>query len=186
MNAKETPLTDGEIVIILQGELQHAWGFYRAAKAELDVRGATIRMACDRLGGSVEGRSPQPGNFLQRIDELVGLESELLAARSRERTIREWAESIIKFGASHTDHPMWRDGQKALAESLIWRLAAAPSAERVEPPTPMCPKCSTVMVQTFDYRRVNAIAETATPNGGFTCFKCGYAIAPAERGEPKA
>lgn len=121
MNAKEKPLTDGEIVIILQGELRHAWGFYREAKAELDVRGATIRMACDRLGGLVEGRPPQPGNFLQRIDELVGLESELLAARSRERTIRKH----IARGLRPSDDRWYRGHDAALLE-ILELLAAAP------------------------------------------------------------
>lgn len=41
----------------------------------LDARDATLRMACDRLGGLVEGSPPHPGNFLQRIDELVKIEA---------------------------------------------------------------------------------------------------------------
>jgi hypothetical protein len=40
----------------------------------LGVRDATIQMACDRLGGLVEGSPPRPLNFLQRIDELVSVE----------------------------------------------------------------------------------------------------------------
>jgi hypothetical protein len=47
---------------------------YRAVRTVLydrDQFAAMIRMACDRLGGKVEGRPPGPHNFLQRIDQLV-------------------------------------------------------------------------------------------------------------------
>ncbi len=39
-------------------------------RRERDMLRATIAMACDRLGGTVEGQPPNAGNFLQRIDEL--------------------------------------------------------------------------------------------------------------------
>lgn len=42
---------------------------------ERDVLAATIQMACQRLGGLVEGKPPHAGNFLQRIDELRRIEA---------------------------------------------------------------------------------------------------------------
>lgn len=51
------------------------WNDYERVKLALECRDATIRMACDRLGGLVEGRPTAPLNFLQRIDELVRLEA---------------------------------------------------------------------------------------------------------------
>lgn len=58
-------------------------------RAELEIQGdrllwmtialgvcqGSIDMACDRLGGLVEGRPPHRANFLQRIDELVAKEA---------------------------------------------------------------------------------------------------------------
>lgn len=40
------------------------------------VEAATLHMAVDRLGGTVEGAPTQPMNFLQRIDELRAIENE--------------------------------------------------------------------------------------------------------------
>jgi hypothetical protein len=58
------------------------WKHVQAVEADLGVRDATIRMACDRLGGEVEGHPPHPGNFLQRIDELVALETRVAQAEA--------------------------------------------------------------------------------------------------------
>lgn len=39
---------------------------------------AAIHMAIARMGGLVEGRPTHRGNFLQRIDELVAMESRIV------------------------------------------------------------------------------------------------------------
>ena len=52
-------------------------------QAEIDGLKGVIDMACDRLGGLVEGRPPQPGNFLQRIDELVAKERKPISSAGR-------------------------------------------------------------------------------------------------------
>ena len=48
-----------------------------AKRLETDnmVMHGSIRMAVDRLGGMVEGKPTHEGNFLQRVDELVAIES---------------------------------------------------------------------------------------------------------------
>ncbi len=51
------------------------------------VEAATLHMAVDRLGGTVEGQPTQPFNFLQRIDQLV----------SKEKAFTEMYEAL-KFG----------------------------------------------------------------------------------------
>ncbi len=38
--------------------------------------------------------------------------------------------------------------------------------------SPKCPKCGFVMVEDFEYRRVNEHADIAIPTGQFSCFKC--------------
>ena len=50
-----------------------------ALKEQRDSARGAIRMAVDRLGGTVEGRPTHEGNFLQRIDELVALEEAINA-----------------------------------------------------------------------------------------------------------
>lgn len=43
-------------------------------KLALGCSEMTIQMACDRLGGTVEGHKTHSGDFLQRIDQLVRIE----------------------------------------------------------------------------------------------------------------
>lgn len=43
-------------------------------ESQLNSERAVRHMAVSRLGGAVEGRPTQWGNFLQRIDELVAIE----------------------------------------------------------------------------------------------------------------
>jgi len=35
-----------------------------------------------------------------------------------------------------------------------------------------CPKCGFVMVEEFEYRKVNDLAELAIPTGRFSCLHC--------------
>ena len=57
--------------------LQLCWNGYAARKLQADTAEAVINMAVARLGGTVEGLPTHRLNFLQRIDELVRLESSL-------------------------------------------------------------------------------------------------------------
>jgi hypothetical protein len=63
-----------EIVQFQEKMLMDGVEYTKGLKKELATREATIQMACDRLGGQVEGAPPHEGNFLQRIDDLVELE----------------------------------------------------------------------------------------------------------------
>lgn len=70
----ETPQTNDrltELALSIRRELRDESRIARLEQDNRILRG-TIAMACDRLGGLVDGKPPHEGNFLQRIDELVG------------------------------------------------------------------------------------------------------------------
>lgn len=70
--------------------------------ATVRVREATIQMACDRLGGLVEGHPTNPLNFLQRIDQLVALERQLVVvsvpAKAEPQIPPEYDEPTVTWG----------------------------------------------------------------------------------------
>lgn len=69
----------------------------KAAKLETRRMEGMIDMACDRLGGLVEGRPPERINFLQRIDELVAKEAELEAERAKVAVLTERAKHLYCY-----------------------------------------------------------------------------------------
>lgn len=74
MNDANNPRAQDMTALLLSEECDTLRARIAELETTLAVREATIQMACDRLGGQVEGNPPHPGNFLQRIDELVDAE----------------------------------------------------------------------------------------------------------------
>ena len=62
-------------------------------RLKVDSEGAVLAMTVARLGGMVEGHPTARLNFLQRVDELRGIERE--NARLRE-ALESYAEALVK------------------------------------------------------------------------------------------
>lgn len=62
-------------VSVLFAEIDALTAELAEARLQRDCRDGQIRMTVDRLEGLVEGQPTHEGNFLQRIDELRGIEA---------------------------------------------------------------------------------------------------------------
>ena len=68
---------EGLLPPAVEGAVADLVGIAKQLAGEKMVLEGSIRMAVDRLGGTVEGKPTHEGNFLQRVDELVAMETRI-------------------------------------------------------------------------------------------------------------